>query len=378
MSYIEIIIKPALKALGLSAIYVFAVIPLQANADVKFDPFKAAFSEISPGIWTSIRPQAHLHPVMGNSVFVISEQGVIVYDGGGLAIMADKLIAKIRSLTKAPVTHVIISHWHGDHNFGIYRFREEFPNVEFVTQQFTDRALHSQKMAYLDKYPNYLTETIPRIEKLLAETQWDENDIASQSLKEEYKRILAYKDIVAPEFKRAKLTQATVVFEKQLTIKQGQREVQLLLLGPGNTEGDIVMWLPKEKIVATGDLVVHPTPYAFNVPPRAWAKTLTALNALDYTLLVPGHGKVQDDTAYVDLLIEVATYVADQRDDLLTKGLATEQISEKIDLSQYQSRFIGEDKSLSNFYKGYFTDPLLAAAIKELSGQPMVELVPKE
>jgi glyoxylase-like metal-dependent hydrolase (beta-lactamase superfamily II) len=357
---------------------VFAVLQVQANTKITFNPFKAEFNEISPGIWTSIRNNPHLHPVMGNSVFIIGEKGVVVFDGGGVAIMADQLISKIRSLTKLPVTHVAISHWHGDHNFGVYRFAEEYPDVEFVTQQFTDRALRSEKMNYLENYPNYLEKTIPRIEKRLAETQWDDKGAAGQYEKAEYQRILEYKDIVAKEFKRAKIQMATLIFNEKLVIMQGNREIHLLHIGHGNTEGDIIMWLPKERIVATGDLVVLPTPYAFNVPPKAWAKTLKALNGLEYEILVPGHGEVQSDTKYVDLLIEVATHVVEQRDTLLAKGMPEDEIIKQIDLSIFLQRFIGEEESLSNFYQGYFVEPLLTSAIKELRGIPMVELIPKK
>lgn len=366
------------KLILVAILIISAGLQVRASTKNSFHPFTTEFIEVSPGIWSSIRSNPHLHPVMGNSVFVIGEKGVLVFDGGGVGVMADNLISKIKSLTPLPVTHVVISHWHGDHNFGIYRFAEAYPDVEFVAQQFTDKALRSEKMNYLDDYPDYLGTTIPRIEKQLAETKWNPNDIADQYRKAEYQRILAYKDLVAAEFKKAKLPEVTLVFHRKLILKQGKREIQLLNIGHGNTEGDIIMWLPQEKIVATGDLVVLPTPYAFNVPPKAWSDTLKTLNELKYNILVPGHGEIQRTTEYVDLLIEVATYVVEQRDKLLALGTSKQEIIKQIDLSPFRQRFIGNDKSLTHFYQGYFVKPLLAAAIKELSGKPMVELIPKK
>ena len=67
---------------------VFAVLQVQANTEITFNPFKAEFNEISPGIWTSIRNNPHLHPVMGNSVFIIGEKGVV--------IIADTLAFNVR------------------------------------------------------------------------------------------------------------------------------------------------------------------------------------------------------------------------------------------------------------------------------------------
>ena len=110
------------------------------TAETEIGPFTYDFDEIAAGIWVGVRPDSHRHPVMGNTTFVVDKTGVIVFDGGGLPVMADLVIDKIRSITSAPVTHVIISHWHGDHCFGISRYAEEYPGVAFVTHAFTDRA----------------------------------------------------------------------------------------------------------------------------------------------------------------------------------------------------------------------------------------------
>lgn len=102
-----------------------------------------------------------------------------------------------------------------------------------------------------------------------------------------------------------------------------------------------------------------------------------ALNRLNYKGLVPDHGKIQTDTSYVDLNIEVANYVANTRDELIAKGIDKNAIPNHLDLESYKHRFIGNDRYLSIFYEGYFGKPLIAEAINELSGEPMVELIPK-
>ena len=80
-------------------------------------PFIFEFEEISPGVWVGVREPSTRYPVMGNTTFVISNVGVVVFDGGGIPAMTEQIIAKIRSETQLPVTHVVISHWHGDHHF---------------------------------------------------------------------------------------------------------------------------------------------------------------------------------------------------------------------------------------------------------------------
>ena len=132
------------------------------------------------------------------------------------------------------------------------------------------------------------------------------------------------------------------------------------------------MWLPEEKVAAAGDLVVMPTPYAFNVPPRPWAEALRGLNALGYEVLVPGHGEILRDTRYVDLNIEVAEDIADQRDALVALGVAHDEIGALLDFSGYEERFTGGDEYLSGYYKAYFEQPFRLAAVKALTGEPMV------
>ena len=114
------------------------------------------------------------------------------------------------------------------------------------------------------------------------------------------------------------------------------------------------------------------------MPPRAWAKTLKALNNLGYEKLIPGHGKVLDDTSYVNLNIEAAHAVADQRDKLVADGVPMDEIAAKLDLTMFKDRFIKDIPLYQGFYDGYFAGPLKAAAVKELSGERMVEIIPRD
>jgi glyoxylase-like metal-dependent hydrolase (beta-lactamase superfamily II) len=340
-------------------------------------PFEFEFEELAPGVWVGVRPDGPRFPVMGTTTFVISDEGVVVYDGGGMPVMAEQIIKKIRSITNVPVTHVVISHWHGDHNFGVYRFAEEFSHVQFIAQRFTRDAMNSAKIQYIERYPDFIKNRLPGFHEIIATGKEEDGTVLTESDLIEYRRIIEDADEIDAEFKRARVTEPNAVFDENLTIVSGDRVIELKNLGHGNTEGDIVLWLPKEKIVATGDIVVMPSPYAFNVPPRAWADTLKNINDLDYAILVPGHGEIQRDTAYVDLLIESAISIADQRDSMLSKGVSEEEVEEQLDFSAFEERFTGGDEYIKGYYTAYFEKPFRKAAMKALTGEPMVVLEPK-
>ena len=341
-------------------------------------PFVFEFEEIAPGVWAGVRPDSPRFPVMGNTTFVISDEGVVVYDGGGMPAMSEQVIEKIRSLTNKPVTHVVTSHWHGDHNFGVFRFAEEFANVQFIAHEFTRDVMNSTRIAYIDRGPQYIEKNLAKFQEIVdLGVDADGNEVSDVD-RAIYQRIINDADVIDAEARRARVTPPDVVFTDKYVIGSGSRTIELLFLGHANTAGDIVMWLPDEKIVATGDIVVLPSPYAYNMPPRAWAQTLRNLKALEYETLVPGHGPPQTDTGYVDLLIEAADAVADQRDALLAAGKPNEEVPAALDFSAFEERFTHGDEYVRTHYDEWFVQPFREAAMKALTGEPMVQIPPAE
>jgi glyoxylase-like metal-dependent hydrolase (beta-lactamase superfamily II) len=334
--------------------------------------FSFEFEEIAEDVWVGVRPDSPRFPVMGNTTFVISEEGVVVFDGGGTPLMAEQVIEKIRSLTELPVTHVVISHWHGDHNFGVFRFAEEFPGVKFVAHRFTAEVIDSPRIAYIDSAKTYMERNKAEFQSIVETGRDSEGEPVSEADRQSYARTLDDADLIDSEAQRAHVVAPNLIMDDKLTINSGTRVIELLNLGHANTAGDISMWLPAEGIVATGDIVVLPSPYAFNVPPRAWAGTLRNIESLNYRMLVPGHGPVQRDGEYVDLLIETADSIADQRDALLASGLATDEVEAALDFSAFEQRFTGGDEYVKVYYDAWFEGPFRKAAMKALTGEPMV------
>ena len=105
---------------------------------------------------------------------------------------------------------------------------------------------------------------------------------------------------------------------------------------------------------------------------------MRALNDLKYATLVPGHGEIQYDTDYVDLIIETADSIAEQRDAMLAGGMSNEEVEAGLDFSAYESRFTQDDEYVKTYYDAYFEGPFRAAAMKALSGEPMVAIEPPE
>ncbi|HEX7719598.1 MAG TPA: MBL fold metallo-hydrolase, partial [Woeseiaceae bacterium] len=82
------------------------------------DVYTVRLSILAPDVYLVQRPNPLREPVEPNAVFVVNAEDVVVFEGGGAPIVAERTIALIRSVTKKPVSHLINSHWHGDHNLG--------------------------------------------------------------------------------------------------------------------------------------------------------------------------------------------------------------------------------------------------------------------
>ena len=164
---------------------------------------------------------------------------------------------------------------------------------------------------------------------------------------------LAKLERAAREFGTMAVEPPTVTFESSLRIDLGNRVVELNHLGRGNTGGDVIAWLPGERILVAGDLVDHPVPYAFAGYPGDWIATLDRLAALDPALVVPGHGEVLRGKGYIERVAALIRGIRRQVTELLEKnggGFPLEEVQKAIDLSEARRAFAGDDADNREFF----------------------------
>src|SRR5262245_45833958 len=114
-----------------------AATTLVAGAAQASDPFAVEWRELAQGVWVGVRPVSYRQPVMTNTTIVIGEKGVLVFDAAGFALQGEQVLKKVAELTDKPVTHVAISHWHGDHSLGDYVVLAKYPKAELIAHEFT-------------------------------------------------------------------------------------------------------------------------------------------------------------------------------------------------------------------------------------------------
>jgi glyoxylase-like metal-dependent hydrolase (beta-lactamase superfamily II) len=141
-----------------------------------------------------------------------------------------------------------------------------------------------------------------------------------------------------------KPTPPTMTYSSKMTLYRGQREIQLLFLGLGHTHGDTVVFLPKERIVCTGDLMEGSPEggrlsYMGDAVFDKWITTLEALKQLDFDTVLPGHGMPfrgkSNITAFQAYLRDFITQVATLR----KQGLSADQVAQKVDLTSHKADY---------------------------------------
>ena len=331
---------------------------VQAN-----DVYSIELETLAPDIYLVRRPDPLREPVEPNAVFVVNDDDVVVFEGGGAPIVAERTIALIRSVTAKPVSHVVNSHWHGDHNLGNQVYRKAFPDLKIVAHPETVAAMTGPPMAYVQRYVPMLTGLID---------EWTALDEKGE-LSERRKELLPNLRMMREEFARIVITPPDTVVRERLVLERGAREIHIIHPGRGNTPGDLVLWLPREQILATGDLVVHPIPYGFGSYPAEWIETLDELAGFDFKLLVPGHGEVQTDNAYIRRLQALLTEVRRQVGESVAKGLDMEATREALDLAEFTDEFAGEDEDRRTKFENWWRLPIARSAWLEASGEPIVQ-----
>ena len=337
------------------------------------NPFEYTWQQLAPSVWAGIRQDAFELPQEGNSVFVVTEEGVVVFDAGGSPLMGESIVAKVRSVTTRPITHVVISHWHGDHMRGLQAIRSAFPNVAIISHPFARDFIAASQEKWLKRR----VAMVPNIRKGVNQALANKTDLKGRPLipaEEAWLRNgLAISEELDRENNRTTFVVPNTTFTDHMTLFLGGTEIQLMQPGHAHTAGDIVMWLPQEKILATGDIVNGPIPLMPSPYTRDYVSVLGKLKSLGFTTLVPGHGAVEHDSAYVDLLVETIDTATKQMRALLAKGAAKDAAIAAIDLSAVEPKFTHGDPFLKNRFQDYVASALPAAVYLVESGAGIQE-----
>lgn len=261
--------------------------------DAKFE-----FKKVADGVHAAVAGPAY--KVNCNTAIIESDGGVVIVDTHSKPSAARVIVERVREITPKPVRYVINTHFHWDHWHGNEVYPAAYPDAEIVTNQITREAMQKKGLKRIDDHRRQVPAEIAKLEANLAKARGADE-------RARIERDLGLARAYLKEVTALKPALPTIVFENTMRLYRRDREIHLLHLGRAHTEGDVFVYLPKEKIVITGDAVIGWTPFMGDGYPEDWAGTLDRLAQLDFTHIIMGHG----DVATRDWLTTFRGYVSD-------------------------------------------------------------------
>ena len=332
---------------------------------------------VTEGVWYKRQPPRIWSPVIGNVGLIEQSDGVVVIDTGGSIPDGRDIVAEVAKLTPKPIKAVAITHWHNDHPLGVPGILERYPEARVIATEFTARMLKEvvSKNVGLGKNDPELDRK--RIENFGTTQKQYEANATDAALSEDERRQFSLEAKYIPQRLKRQLGNyialPTETFESELVIDDPVAPVRLVHLGRANTAGDLVAWLPKQRVLFTGDAVVAPSPYGINASIKSWIPALERLKSLEIRHLVPGHGAVQGDASYLDTMIWSMRDVAEQVGKAVAAGKTADQAMEGFDQTRQAARFGADTPWARRWLARYWLEPMVASAWREAKGEEIVE-----
>lgn len=237
---------------------------------------KTTFDELGPGLYCLT---AEGDP---NSGVIIGDDSVMVVDARATPVLARELVDRIRKITDKPIKYVLLSHYHAVRVLGASAYGAE----HVIASQGTYDLIRERGQQDFDSEAQRFPRLFQAIETVPG------------------------------------LTWPTLIFENSLTLFMGKREVRIMHLGKGHSKGDTVAWLPKEKVLFSGDLVEYgAAPYCGDAYFKEWPQTVDKVRALGPEKLVPGRGDALMSPAEVARALEGTQGFLREMTEIVQKGV---------------------------------------------------------
>ena len=236
----------------LACMLLISGVPWLARAQA---PPEMVARQVSPSAWyvqglSAVGSSANQN-FISNAGFVVTPAGVVVIDALGSPALATRLLAEIAKVTALPVTHVIVTHYHADHIYGLQVFQALGARV----------VAHRAALAYLN------------------------SDAARQRL------AVSRQDLAPWVDEQTQVVQPDLWLDGPYELLVGGTRIQIKSLGPAHTPEDLAVYLPEDKVLYTGDLVFRGRlPFVGQAASGRWIAALDELLAFGPNVLVPGHG----------------------------------------------------------------------------------------
>ena len=241
--------------------------------------------KVADGVFAAVAKPAALTNCNA-AIFVLSRD-VLVVDAHSKPSAAASLIAQIKKeVTEKPVRYLVNTHFHWDHTQGDAAYKKANPQVQIIASETTKQLLTQLQRNRLKESLDSVSGLIEAAKKRLSQAKTaPERDWANEQLRQ----LTAYQ----AEMKSYPLELPTYTITKNHVIKDASGDLELAFNGKAHTAGDIQVFSPAKKVVASGDAIIGFLPNLNDGYPRPWPTTIDSVAAWKFDSIIAGHGPVQ-------------------------------------------------------------------------------------
>ncbi len=303
-------------------------IPPPPGAEYEGQAF--TFNEIRQGIYHAVGTGNLV--VGANSVVIVNEKDVLLVDSHMTPAAEWAMMRELKSITDKPIRYVVNTHFHFDHLHGNQVFPDD---VEIIGHEFTREMVvggKSQSGRSYDAFVGTLPDQIAQLKARIDTT----SDAEQQSELEQrlivQERYLAATNSIEP-------AAPTTTLAQRMTLFRGDREIRLLFFGRGHTGGDVVVHLPQERVLVTGDLLTNGLAYMGDGYLTEWVETLEFLKGLEFDIILPGHGSAFQEKEKIDYFQAYLRDFQRQAERMHGAGVSAADAAQRIDMSTHSDHY---------------------------------------
>ena len=257
-----------------------------------------------------------------NAGFVVTSQGVVVFDALGTPSLGWDLLQQIRKISDQPIRYIVVSHYHADHIYGLQAFKDHSPDVLIIAQERAGEYRENEQTA---------------------------DERANQRLDQRREALFPWVDrntrVVAPD----------ITFRQRVVINLGGKRLVLIYAGPGHSASDIMMMVEPDGVLFAGDIVQNsriPFMNSDDVDTASWLRALADVETLDPKFIIPGHGRpstaAKQAIAFTRDYIE---YVRGVMGKAVENWIGFDAAYEQTDWSKYKSMPAFSSNNRGNAYR---------------------------
>ncbi len=285
-SFLGKVLGPAFTGASVIDQALFRATRARAQANYQL-PVLFDIEKVADGIYAALaKPQTLINC---NAVIFEGAEDILILDSHSKPSAVASLLRQIRNdITPKPVRYVVASHFHWDHSQGLPAYRRVAPHADIVSSETTRKLIGQETVPRLKESFTQLEKSVEDYKKKVAEAKTPEEKAAHQQMLRDTQDYLREMQTFKPEL-------PNLTLDRDLILHDKAHDLHLAFRGRGHTSGDVVVYCPQKKTVATGDLLHGFFPFLADGYPRDWPRTLLDVAQFEFSNIAGGHGRVFRD-----------------------------------------------------------------------------------